>query len=526
MKVNLIILVLIAQIMVCPLIFAQVKDNKGVGNINDERKIALVIGNTNYDASIGGLKNPVNDAKDVADALRRLGFTIVGGKAHLDVNRKQMLELIREFGRQIKLGGIGFFYFSGHGVQVNKENYIIPITDALEYEDDAETEAINVDVVAKEMQSAGNRLNILVLDACRNNELRKRGRNIEQGLTEPKLKPRGTFIAFAADDGQTASENVRGRNGLFTQEFLKNLEAPNVRLDDIFRQTRNEVERLSNGGQQPMFFDKTNEAITLNSTGISNENAVIRPQTNDSSVVTQTENSSLSEATFNYEKEFTFGSGTKEFTVKWSSCGDSCVYAYADKLDGIANSKITDFAEIGDFTAYDRSSRVRELSLSQILVLRNSDGYFALMQIAKISRTTGQLTVRYKVIPDKRQSKWKPDPAYYINRRTSGRVRFRYEDNNGDFAIGEGNERFNLHFGGAGRNKVRLYYNNVVSTSTNTGTVTVVGDQRTSDLEVGDQITVFNKNGWRAVIKIIEAKTIGYNSDTDEVVFEYEIHSK
>lgn len=241
------------------------QNERSVGNIKKERKIALVIGNTNYDNNIGRLTNPVNDATDIANALDRLGFTLVGGRTQLDVNRKQMLQLIREFGQQIKEGGIGFFYFSGHGVQVNKENYIIPITDALQYEDDAETEAIKVDMVAKEMDLAGNRLNILVLDACRNNGLQKRTRNADKGLTEPNRKPEGTFIAFSAGDGQTASDGT-GRNGLFTQELLKNLETPNVRLDDIFRTTRNEVKKLSDNRQIPVLFDSTSQAFILKNT--------------------------------------------------------------------------------------------------------------------------------------------------------------------------------------------------------------------------------------------------------------------
>lgn len=255
------------------------QSEKGVVNIAKERKIALVIGNTNYDSSVGRLKNPVNDARDMAEALQRLGFTLVGGKAQLDVNKRQMLDLIREFGRQIKQGGVSFFYFSGHGVQVEKRNYIIPITDTLVYEDEAETEAVEVDTVAKEMEFAGNRLNILVLDACRNNELRKRTKDTLNGLAEPKRKPRGTIIAFAADDGQTASDNSQGRNGLFTGELLKNLETANARLDDIFRLTRNRVEGLSNGMQSPMIIDKTNDPIILRQlNGLTNNQIISETQ--------------------------------------------------------------------------------------------------------------------------------------------------------------------------------------------------------------------------------------------------------
>lgn len=252
-------------VFLCQIVSAQ--PERAVGNIAAERKIALVIGNTNYDSSIGRLKNPVNDANDMADALKRLGFTLVGGKAQLDVNKKKMLELIREFGTQIKQGGVGFFYFSGHGVQVNKRNYIIPITDLLVYEDDAESEAVEVDAIAREMEYAENRLNILVLDACRSNNLVKRARNTGKGLAEPSRKPEGTFIAFAAGDGQTASDGSE-RNGLFTYEFLKNLEIPDVRLDDVFTITRNEVKRISNNRQVPIIYNSTSGPIILRSSDI------------------------------------------------------------------------------------------------------------------------------------------------------------------------------------------------------------------------------------------------------------------
>lgn len=581
MKNQITLLFFISQIFFCQIVFAQTE--RGVGNIRGERKIALVIGNTDYDARVGRLKNPVNDARDVAAALQRLGFTLVGGKAQVDVNRRQMLELIREFGSQIKRGGVGFFYFSGHGVQVNKRNYVIPITDSLVYEDDAESEAVEVDAVVREMEYAENRLNILVLDACRNNNLLKRGRNSEKGLTEPGRKPRGTFIAFAADDGQTASDNSGGRNGLFTQELLKHLETPNVRLDDIFRTVRSEVERLSRNSQSPMIIDKTNEAITLHSTNDLNVNTALRPQIDNPSnaaptqtqLQTQTpggtqsqtqsqsqifngtqtqsqsqrpngtqtqtqsqtaqpqinvlpgasenENSLVKEMTLDYENESKIGSGEKEFTVKWSSCSDDCVYAYSDKLDGIANSKVTNFAEIGDFTGYDRSSRVRKARLNQILVLRNPAGYYALVQMTRISDKNKQLTIRYKIIPDKRASAWKQNRGRYVSSDSSGRIRFIFEDNDGDFVIGEGDKKFNLQFGGLGKGKVRLYNDDGISLISVEGSGEIVDGRRIAELEIGDRVIIANKNGHRAVIKILDAETEGYSSDVDEVFFEYQI---
>jgi hypothetical protein len=210
-----------------------------------ELRVALVIGNADYDASVGKLKNPANDATDIAAALARLGFKLVGGKPQLNLNKRRMLELIREFGSQIGKGGVGVFYFAGHGVQIDKRNYLIPITTLIRTEEDVDSEGVNVDEILRQMEYAENSLNIMILDACRNNDLPRRTRNTVRGLGEPNKKPSGIYIAFAARDGQVALENPRGRNGLYTQELLKNLETPNLRLEDIFINTRREVKRLS-----------------------------------------------------------------------------------------------------------------------------------------------------------------------------------------------------------------------------------------------------------------------------------------
>src|SRR4051812_9638616 len=134
-------------------LYTWAQDGRGAGvrPLAANQRVALVIGNADYNNDIGRLKNPTNDATDVASALRRLDFTLVGGKAHLNLNKRQMLELIREFGSRIQKGGVGVFYFAGHGVQVDKHNYLIPITDLLQYQEDAAYEAVDADAVLREM---------------------------------------------------------------------------------------------------------------------------------------------------------------------------------------------------------------------------------------------------------------------------------------------------------------------------------------------------------------------------------------
>lgn len=270
------------------------QDGRGVGTRRSESgtKVALVIGNADYSNDIGKLKNPVNDATDIAEALQRLGFNLVGGKAHLNLNKRQMLERIREFGSQIQKGGVGVFYYAGHGIQVDKHNYLIPITDLLQYQEDAEYEAVDVDAVLKEMESAENAVNILILDACRNNNLPKRPNKratAEKGLGEPQRKPSGVYIAFAARDGQTASENPTGRNGLYTQELLKNIETPNLRLEDIFINTRREVKRLSNRMQEPIEFGSLDDIFYFKL----NENIAIQPQPSPSFAIPNNQSNTI-----------------------------------------------------------------------------------------------------------------------------------------------------------------------------------------------------------------------------------------
>jgi hypothetical protein len=217
-----------------------------------ERRVALVIGNSKYAPELGKLKNPVNDATDVATALRTLGFEIIGGKAQLDVDLRQMDELVRAFGHEIDGGGVGVFYFSGHGIQVNHVNYLLPLGARIEKEQDVPFEAYNVERILGEMETAENRLNILILDACRNNPLARSFRSGGKGLARPESVPLGTYVAFAARDGQVASDNAEGRNGLFTQELLKNIVRPGLRLEDIFINTRREVRQLSQNSQVPI----------------------------------------------------------------------------------------------------------------------------------------------------------------------------------------------------------------------------------------------------------------------------------
>ncbi|MGH9939188.1 MAG: caspase family protein, partial [Blastocatellia bacterium] len=178
-------------------------------NPTTEPRVALVIGNGAYQDA--PLLNPVNDASDMAAALKKVGFDVIAGQ-----NRTQgaMLRDIDEFGRRLKRGGVGLFYFAGHGMQVRGENYLIPVGVKIQKELDVEVEAIKLSRVLNEMEEAHNRLNILILDACRNNPFARSFRSGANGLGQVAA-PAGTLIAYATNPGSTASDGP-GRNGLYT----------------------------------------------------------------------------------------------------------------------------------------------------------------------------------------------------------------------------------------------------------------------------------------------------------------------
>lgn len=209
-----------------------------------EKRVALVIGNSAYE--IGALANPANDAKDLATTLRKLGFDVT---EIINKPRKEMELSIREFGNKIKNGGVGLFYFAGHGVQIKDRNYLIPIGANIEKEEDVEFEGVDVGRVLGEMNAAQNRLNIVILDACRNNPFARSFRSSNSGLAQIKA-PSGTIISYATAPGEVASDGT-GKNGLYTQEFLKYIQEPGLEIGIVFRRVRESVEQKSGNKQTP-----------------------------------------------------------------------------------------------------------------------------------------------------------------------------------------------------------------------------------------------------------------------------------
>jgi uncharacterized caspase-like protein len=209
-----------------------------------ESRIALVIGNEAYKDS--PLANPVNDAKAVSAALRAAGFEVI--ERH-NQGAVEMRRAIREFGEKLRGKGAGLFYFAGHGVQVNGRNFLIPANADIRYEDEIEDQSVDVSLVLGKMESAKARINLVILDACRNNPFVRGSRSAQQGLAAMEA-PIGSLIAYATSPGQVASDGL-GKNGLYTEYLVREIERPGLKVEDVFKRVRAAVRQASNGRQVP-----------------------------------------------------------------------------------------------------------------------------------------------------------------------------------------------------------------------------------------------------------------------------------
>ena len=221
--------------------------------VDTAARTALVFGNAAYLAPDKPLKNPVSDARLMARTLKELGFDV---RVREDADRRVMLQALREFEETLrKTKGVGFVYFAGHGVQVNGRNYIVPIGANLVRDVDAQKNAIDVDEVLQRLRDTGARLNIMVLDACRNNPLLATSRSTgapgaKTGLA-PMRPPEGALVAFATEPGRLASDGKETGNGPYTRHLAKWLKEPDLTLEQVFKRTREAVQLETKGEQIP-----------------------------------------------------------------------------------------------------------------------------------------------------------------------------------------------------------------------------------------------------------------------------------
>jgi len=211
---------------------------------NSEKRVALIIGNKNY--KIAPLQNSINDANDLAELLKQKHFEV---ERVIDGTRLEMRNAVRSFTSKISKGGVGLFYYSGHGVQLDGDNYLVPIDADYEYKEEVQDMCISVASILKYMETSNNRLNIMILDACRNSPFKSFSRSGEKGMVRVEA-PTGSIVAYSTAPGKTASDGS-GRNGLYTAKLMKYMNVPGMTIEDIFKQVRIEVSTESNNNQVP-----------------------------------------------------------------------------------------------------------------------------------------------------------------------------------------------------------------------------------------------------------------------------------
>jgi carboxyl-terminal processing protease len=215
-----------------------------------EPRVALVVGNSNYGGELGVLKNPVNDAKLIADSLRKVGFDVIEAE---DADLTAMKRALSEFGAKLAdagSGATGLFFYAGHGLQVGGTNYLIPVHADIKREADVDLEAISADLVMKQMAFAESAVNIVILDACRNNPLKRGFRDVSNGLAEIRQRPRGTFISYSTAPGDVAADGS-GANSPYSTALAAEIAKPGASINDVFQAVRGDVMKATDAKQVP-----------------------------------------------------------------------------------------------------------------------------------------------------------------------------------------------------------------------------------------------------------------------------------
>jgi hypothetical protein len=208
------------------------------------KKVALVIGNGNYPK--WPLRNPANDARAVSQALTEVGFKTITA---IDVTLPNLDRAVSSLVSQVRQGDVVAFYYAGHGIQLEGENYLVPVDFDAKDEADAKYAAYAASRVQERIEKAGARVTLVVLDACRNNPFAAT-RSTSGGLAAMGTG-KGTLIAFATAPGKTADDNPKGNNGLFTTHLITALQEPGLTLDQVFNRVRERVHNASGGRQVP-----------------------------------------------------------------------------------------------------------------------------------------------------------------------------------------------------------------------------------------------------------------------------------
>ena len=236
-----------------------------------ETRVALVIGNSAYNDA--PLANPVNDARLMAETLRGLGFDVI---ERTDATQREMKLAIFELGDRLEAAGkdaVGLFFYAGHGVQVDGQNYLIPLNAEISKERHVAIEAVGAGWVLSQMEFAGNRVNFVILDACRNNPLTRGFRSQLRGLAKMNA-PTGSLVAYSTGPGDVAVDGD-GANSPYTLALSQAMRMPNLPAEKVFKLVRDAVREATNDEQTPWeessmtgadFYFKIDVSVTVGTT--------------------------------------------------------------------------------------------------------------------------------------------------------------------------------------------------------------------------------------------------------------------
>ena len=208
------------------------------------KRLALVIGNTSY--KIRPLVNPRNDADDVSRVLKSTGFDVIDLR---DASLSQMRSATRQFGEKLMSSDVGLVYYSGHGIEVNGRNYLIPVNADIKHSDEVADQALDVSLILAKMDSAKKGVNILIVDACRDDPFGRSFRSSTRGLASMDA-PQGTIIAYATAPGTVAADGI-GRNSPYTKHLVRAMQMPNTPIELMFKEVRKSVREETKNTQTP-----------------------------------------------------------------------------------------------------------------------------------------------------------------------------------------------------------------------------------------------------------------------------------
>jgi hypothetical protein len=212
-------------------------------------KIALVVGNGGY-KNVAHLVNPTNDARLIARTLQGLGFELVGGGPQLDLDKAAFDNAVQTFGKQLQGAQVALFYYAGHGLQADEGNWLVPVDANPTRAQDLDFQTVNAALVLKQMEGSGTKLNLMILDACRNNPFAGRGLRAAGGGLAQMATPEGTLISYATQPGAVAQDG-RNADSPYTEALAEAMRRPGLDLFGVFNEVGLKVKQTTGGAQQP-----------------------------------------------------------------------------------------------------------------------------------------------------------------------------------------------------------------------------------------------------------------------------------